>query len=215
MAFLLIPLPRAATSTIWSTNVLLNNIFSHNTLHFNHTMVLFSYLCTSTKSIRCTLTYWRLQPFSYLASPLNFGTNSLYQETLLATNNLNNLSTAPKVPAPQQGFPTAPRNWKQLVTLLALLLIADHHALLTTSVLSPSRLSTRLPLWRLQYLLVHINSSWNSHNNFMAENDFWLQIALTTLSASNQMCQHHIQGALLTKKSSEQTNATSGISNHR
>ena len=84
MAFFLMPLPRAATSTICSANVLLNNILSRNILHFNHPLVLFSYLCVSTKSIRCNSYLFKTTAFLILGMP-----HELWHKLIVPGNTLS------------------------------------------------------------------------------------------------------------------------------
>ena len=57
---------------------------------------------------------------------------------------------------------------KELTPLLALLLTTYRDAFLTTSVLLLSPLSTRLPLFRLHYLLILIKPTWNSEQTNVA-----------------------------------------------
>ena len=87
--------------------------------------------------------------------------------------------------------------------------------LFTTSVSLPCPLSARLLHWRLQYFLLHIKPPWNFDDNFIAEIDFWLWIALIDTAhpqvhfSSSEKCQASSQ------KNPVQTTATSGTSYDR
>ena len=92
--------------------------------------------------------------------PGNFGTNYYARNQLLAKNSISNTQrTTQKLPAPQQGCSAAHRGSEGTSdSSIALLMIADRDAFLTTSVMLPSQLSARLSSRRLQYFPMHIKS---------------------------------------------------------
>ena len=216
MAFLFMLLPRAATSTICSTNVLLNNISSRNILHFNHPLVVSSYPCASTKSIRCNSYLLRTTAFLMLGKPHeNSGTNFYARNQLLAKNNTDYTQrTSPKVLPPNQGCPTVLKRSEGTHDssctsshLRSWCISRNFRAITKSTLRKTSLVKTSIPSHAY-------HSSWNSDDDFTAENNFWLQIALITLSAPHQRCQHHTQGALLFKKNSELNNAASCASSY-
>ena len=98
--------------------------------------------------------------------------------------------------------------------LLALLLIANRDAFLTTSVLLPSPFSARLLQWRLQYFLLHNKPPWNSGDNFIAEINFWPRITLFN-TAHHQVHFYSTQECYtLSQKNPEWTNASSRASSY-
>ena len=114
MAFLFMPLPRAATSTNCSTNVLLNTSL-HATSCTATTLWSSSHISAPLPSpFTATLTNWGLQPFSYLASHLKTLAQNYYaRNLLLAKNNTDNTQhTSPKVLAPNRGCSTVRRRSK-------------------------------------------------------------------------------------------------------
>ena len=148
--------------------------------------------------------------------PKNPGTNFYARNQLLAKNNIDNTQrTSPKVLAPNQGCSTIRRRSKGTngssgtsSDLRSWCISRNFRAITKPTLRKISLMKTSI--------LSHANhSSWNFDDDFTAENGFWLQIALTTLSAPHQRCQHHIQGALPLKKNSERTNATSSASSYR
>ena len=185
-------------------------------LRCNHPLVLFSDLCALTKSIRCNSYSLRTADFLLLGKPPeNSGTNCQARNQPSHKNSIANTQcTSPKVLAPNLGCSTI--HWRSEGTNDSSGASSDHDrdALLTTSVLLTSQLSGKPSSWTLQYFLMHIKSPWNSDESFITEMEFWLLIALATLSAPHQRCQHHIQSAQLIKKNCGQTNATSGASSY-
>ena len=81
---------------------------SRNILRFNHSLVLFSDLCASIKSIRCNSYLLRTAAFLLLGKPPeNSGTNYYARNQPLARNNIDNSQrTSPKVLAPNRGCST-------------------------------------------------------------------------------------------------------------
>ena len=189
---------------------------SRNILRCNHPLVLFSNFCTSTKSIRCNSYLLRTTAFLLLGKPPeNSGTDYYARNQLLAWNHINNTQrTSPTVLAPNKLCSTIHRRSKGTndssgaSSDLRSWCTSGNFCALT------SQRTASIPLWKFQYFLMQITHPETLINNFTTENDFWLRITLTTLSATDQRCQHHIQGALPLKKNSEQNNATYGASSY-
>ena len=117
-----------------------------------------------------------------------------------------------------------PRAATTAICSTTLLLAAPLHATscAATALWSFSQTSEPPPSPFLQLLLIEdcsISPTWQATENcgtiIMPENKFWLQIALTTLSAPHQRCQHQIKGALLFTRRSKGTNDSSGASSDR
>ena len=108
MEFSFMPLPRAATTTLCSTELLLAALL-HATSCTATTLFLFSDLYASTKPIRCNSYSLRTTAFLLLSKPPENSGNSYYARILLlAKINIDiTQHTSPKVPAPQQGCSTA------------------------------------------------------------------------------------------------------------
>ena len=147
--------------------------------------------------------------------PENPGTNYYVKNELLGKNNIDNTQrTSPKV-AINHGCSTIRRRSKGTndssgtsSDLRSWCISRNFRAITKPTLRKTSPMKTSI--------LSHANhSSWNSDDDFTAENDIWLQIALTTLSAPHQRYQLHIQGALPLKNNSERTNATSSTSSYR
>ena len=108
MAFFFMPLPRAATTTLCSTELLLAALL-HATFCATTTLFLFSDHSASTKPIRCNSYSLRTTAFLLLGKPPeNSGISYYATNQLLAKINIDNTQrTSPKVPTPQQGCSTA------------------------------------------------------------------------------------------------------------
>ena len=134
----------------------------------NHTLVLFSNFCASTKSIRCNSYLLRTTTFLlFCKPPENSGTDYFTRNQLLARNNINNTQrTSPKVLAPNQGCSTIYRRSKGTndssgasSDLRSWCTSRNLHALTKSTLRKTSLMKTSI--------LSHANhSSWNSDKQF-------------------------------------------------
>ena len=167
-----------------------SSTLSCNILRCNHPLVLFSNFCASTKSVHCNSYSLRTTALLLLGEPPeNSGTDYYARNQLLERNNTNYTQrTSPKVLAPNQGCPTIHRRSEGTNDSSG-----ASSDLRSWCISRNFRAVTKSTLCKISLVknstLSHANhSSWNPDDDFTAENDFWLRIMLTAISAPHQRC---------------------------